>query len=245
MASGRVKRAKEAEAALSELFELMYRGEKGKHELCRLMESYGSASAVIEAGMNRLMYDGMSEDTAMLISILPDIVRHMDEAEWGNHPKLRTLIEAEKYMRFKYLGKNIENYHMLALDSSGKLIECVHLHSGNEDSVPFYLRNVMSEAVRTHAEAIVLCHNHPNCTTRPSLADIECTRKLMRAAAHIGAPVVDHMIMVGGKAVSMRGFGFIPECEWTAQSSDSVIMKNWLNDWDFEDAADELSKYGK
>ena len=43
MASGRAKRAKEAEKALGELFEFIYRGEKGKDELGRIMQSYGQS----------------------------------------------------------------------------------------------------------------------------------------------------------------------------------------------------------
>ena len=245
MASERAKRAKAAEAALSELFSFMYPGDKGRDMLRRLLDTHGSASAIVEAGMKQLMYEGMSEENAMLITILPDIVRHIDVANYGHHPRLNTLLLAEKYMRHRYTGINIENYHMLALDNSGKLIECVHLHSGNEDSVPFYLKNVISEAVRTHADALVLCHNHPNCTTRPSAADLECTRKLMKALAYIGAPLIDHMIMVGGYAVSVRGFGFIQENTWTEQAPESKLMMNWLDGWDFVEAADKLGRFGR
>jgi len=245
MKAERKKRARESMLALKDMFDFMYPGDKGTEELRRLLIGYGSPSAMIEAGMNRLKYEGMSEENAMLVAILPDIVRHMEAVSHGKHPKINSLLAAEKYLKHRYIGRNVENFHLLSLDKNGRLIECVHLHTGDEDSVPFYLKSVMSEVVRTRAEAIVLCHNHPSGTIRPSGADIECTRRLLRAVAHIGAPLIDHVIMVGGHALSIRGFGFIQESEWISQAPESRLMKGWLAGWDMEAAADTLKSISK
>ena len=114
------------------------------------------------------------------------------------------------------------------------------LQSGTEDSAPFYLKHVLAEVVRTGAKSVVLTHNHPNNTPQPSAADIDCTNALIDSLQIIGVPLLDHIIMLGSHAMSIRGFGYVIEGEWRMQAEGHNILKNWLKDWDLERAADEL-----
>lgn len=207
-----------------------------------MLRSFGSPGAAIEAGKHRLAACGLSERSALLVGMIPDIVRHMERQRFGPHPSVGTLAEAEKYMAMRYVGLNIERFYMLALDGTGRLIECVELQSGSEESAPFYLKHVLSEAVRTNAAAIVISHNHPNATPRPSQADIECTAALMEALYPIDAPLLDHMIMVGRRAMSVRGFGFVPESTWLSQRSENPLLAHWLDGWSPDDFTDGAGK---
>ena len=225
--------------ALRQVLEFLY--PKDPDLTDRLIKHFVSVGAVIEAGKYQLMQHGISESNALLISMLPGLVRHMEKQKFGPHPKLATLGAAEKYMATHYIGEIIERFYMLALDNSGKLIECVHIQSGNEDSAPFYLKNVMAEVVRTKARAIVIIHNHPNLTPRPSQADIDCTIQLMESLGAIDVPLVDHMIMIEKRAMSIRGFGFISEYHWIAQAPANKLIRGWLTGWDMDEAATALS----
>lgn len=238
-------RIQQAESAISEALDYIFPGDRGQKELKRLIALHGSPGAVLESSPQLLIEEGLSEENALLLSLVPGLIRHTDHARWGNHPILDNLLSTSEYMRLKYVGANVENYHLLALDSSGRLIECVHLHTGNENSVPFYLKKVMSAVLSTNAEALVLTHNHPSCAARPSLADIECTEKLMRAVSRIGAPLLDHIIMISGHALSIRGFGYIKPEKWLSQDEDSYILRHWLDNWDMEEAAAALESCGR
>lgn len=229
--------------ALRNVLEFLYPKDPGMTD--RLIRQFGTAAGVMEAGKYQLMRHGVSEVNAFLLSTLPGIVRHMDKQRYGPHPKMATLLDAEKYMSMRYMGEYIERFYMLALDRSGKLIECVHIQSGNEESAPFYLKDVMAEVVRTRAQAIVIVHNHPNMTPRPSQSDIDCTVSLMEALGALDVPLMDHMIMVGARAMSVRGFGFIPEYHWMEQNPSSKLLKGWLAGWDMDEAADALSPRGR
>lgn len=235
------KRARiaEAEEALGDVLRHLYK-DKGDELTAKLLTKYGSPGSVIEAGKHRLMKDGVGESNALLLSLLPDIVRHVERNRMGKHPSLRTLTAAERFLKYRFIGDNVEKFYLLSLDNSGKLIECVYLQSGNEDSAPFYLKHVLSEVVRTGAKSVVLTHNHPNNTPKPSAADIDCTLALMDALQVIGVPLLDHIIMLGSHALSIRGFGYVSEGEWVTQRDGHNILKNWLKGWDVEEAADAL-----
>lgn len=239
----RNRRIKRAEDALRTVIDMLYPGGRGREKADRMLRRYGSPGALVEAGKYQLTCDGMNESDALLISIIPDMLRHMNRVKFGEHPAIGGLVAAEEFMAIRYIGVNIEQFYMLALDSSGKLIECVHLQSGSEDSAPFYLRHVLAEIVRTNARAIVISHNHPNGTARPSQADIDCTLTLMGALRTIGTPLLDHMIMIGRRALSVRGFGYIVENAWLAQAPGNPLLNRWLRGWSMEESAAAIGKH--
>ena len=119
------------------------------------------------------------------------------------------------------------------------------MQTGNEDSAPFYLKNILAEIVRTDAKAIVIAHNHPNLTPMPSVADMECTTALISALNSIGAPLLDHVIMVGRHALSLRGFGYEPEARWRQQAPENGLLQHWLADWDEAGSLREMEKLAK
>ncbi len=207
-----------------------------------MLRHFGSPGAAIEAGRHRIAACGVSERSALVIGMIPDIVRHMERQRFGPHPSVGSLNEATRYMAMRYVGLSIERFYLLALDQTGRLIECVELQSGTEDSAPFYLKHVLSEAVRTGASAIIISHNHPNATPRPSQADIDCTAALMDALYPINAPLLDHIIMVGRRAMSVRGFGFVPEAAWLAQATDNPLLSRWLDNWTPDNFTDKSAR---
>lgn len=233
---------KRCENALRDVLDFLYPGGKGVEMFERMMERHGSVGAIIAADKHLLKNEGLRESDALLITLLPDVVRHIERAKFGAHPYIRTLVEAERFMSVRYLGLYIEKFHMLALDARGRLIELVHLQDGSEDSAPFYLRHVMAAVVRTGAKAIVLTHNHPNLSAKPSPDDIECTKTLINALSVLGIPLIDHMIMVGHEALSVRGFGYIPEKIWVMQDPAHKVLRGWFKDWDMEQKAERLAR---
>ena len=57
---------------------------------------------------------------------------------------------------------------------------------------------IFREALKAGAEAIIVAHNHPSGKLTPSKAGIAATAKLREAAALLGVPLIDHLIL--GKA---------------------------------------------
>ncbi|MDG1475900.1 MAG: JAB domain-containing protein, partial [Vicingaceae bacterium] len=54
-------------------------------------------------------------------------------------------------------------------------------------------------AIEVLTSAIILCHNHPSGSLKPSNADIQLTKKLKEAGTMLDIPVLDHLI-IGEKA---------------------------------------------
>ena len=73
----RMERVNRAKRAMEAALEFMCQGQTGPEVAARLLRRYGSPEALIEAGKHQLMRQGLSENNALLLSMIPDIVRHM------------------------------------------------------------------------------------------------------------------------------------------------------------------------
>jgi DNA repair protein RadC len=56
-------------------------------------------------------------------------------------------------------------------------------------------RIVFLKALEVQATSMVLCHNHPSGSLRPSRADEEITARLKSAGKLLDIEVVDHLIV--------------------------------------------------
>jgi DNA repair protein RadC len=78
---------------------------------------------------------------------------------------------------------------------------------GTLDETAIYPREVFGVALRHQAEMVILTHNHPGGTLKPSRMDIEMTRRLKEGFDYINVDVVDHIIVADGKYYSMAKRG--------------------------------------
>jgi DNA repair protein RadC len=64
-------------------------------------------------------------------------------------------------------------------------------------------------ALKSNATSIILVHNHPSGSVKPSDADIKLTRKLKNAGEMLDLPVLDHLILGSEKYYSFADEGVL------------------------------------
>jgi DNA repair protein RadC len=65
---------------------------------------------------------------------------------------------------------------------------------------------VVKEALRVNAASVILAHNHPSGSSRPTRQDIEITRMLKNILLLVDVLVLDHII-VGDDVTSLSDKG--------------------------------------
>ena len=66
----------------------------------------------------------------------------------------------------------------------------------------------MREALFSNASSVVLSHNHPGHTARPSDADLEATQEIAKSLNAVDIPLDDHILVVDrSKAISFAESG--------------------------------------
>ena len=89
----------------------------------------------------------------------------------------------------------LEEFNVLLLDRSNRAMALCHISKGGVSGTVVDLKIVFAAALKGRASSIILAHNHPSGSLRPSSADIELTQKFERAGKLLGIKVLDHLIL--------------------------------------------------
>lgn len=170
-----------------------------------------------------------------LLSHVPHVLRRIETRSFVKHPNLSRLALAGEYLASILYGMEVECFHMLCLDKNGRLKENVLLNRGVYDASIFSLRLLLEELRRVGPDCIILCHNHPAGSVKPSQEDLECTSEALYALTSEGVPLLDHFIVCNQGAVSMRANEFIPEHFWLDQNRGHRLLENFLSNENLPD----------
>ncbi|WP_179319256.1 RadC family protein [Winogradskyella helgolandensis] len=88
-----------------------------------------------------------------------------------------------------------EEFWILYLNNSNKVIHKNQLSKGGITGTLVDVRLVLKNALEVGAIALILCHNHPSGTLKPSQADKDVTKKMKLAAQSLDISVLDHLIV--------------------------------------------------
>ncbi len=88
-----------------------------------------------------------------------------------------------------------EEFWILYLNNANKVLLSTQLSKGGLTGTLVDVRIVMKQALELGAVALILAHNHPSGSLRPSKADKEVTQKLKNAASALDIKILDHLII--------------------------------------------------
>jgi len=88
-----------------------------------------------------------------------------------------------------------EEFWIIYLNNSNKVIQKNQLSKGGITGTLVDVRLVLKTALQLGATGIILAHNHPSGTLKPSDADKQITLKLKKAGESLDIKVLDHLII--------------------------------------------------
>ena len=164
----------------------------------RLLDRFGSLYNLFEADAADIAaVDGIGENSAILIKLLPEMTRKFWLSEQKNSPVMTTPEKASEFIKPVLFGRPDEVVYVFCLDTNYRMKHYDCISEGTVGEVAVYLRKVAECAIRMHAAKILLAHNHPGGRPGPSEADIKTTRAIFEALAPLGVDLVDHIIFAG------------------------------------------------
>lgn len=94
----------------------------------------------------------------------------------------------------------LEQFKILLLNRANKVLGICELSTGGISGTVADPKMIFIAALNAAASNIILAHNHPSGSLKPSKADIELTRKIKDGGQLLEITVLDHLI------ISSEGF---------------------------------------
>lgn len=108
----------------------------------------------------------------------------------------------------KLSGYQYEMFACLFLDSNHRILAFQEMFRGSINAATIHPREVVKEALRLNAAAVIFAHNHPSGETTPSQQDIKLTEKMAEILKVVDVRVLDHLV-VGETVLSMADSGYL------------------------------------
>ena len=161
---------------------------------------YGAVSSQDRAEYNIKSFD----DDAIISKALEITVSRMKK----KGGKFTTPQTGKDFAALKLRNLEHEVFAVIFLDNRHRLIEYTEMFRGTVDGASVHTREVVKDALKHNAAAVILAHNHPSGEVNPSRADEQITLRLKDALALVDVRVLDHMI-VGETVISLAERGLI------------------------------------
>ncbi|MBF0428564.1 MAG: DNA repair protein RadC [Magnetococcales bacterium] len=176
-----------------------------------LLKRFGSFSAALDADpADVATMAGMGETAAAFLSLIPSVTRrYLQDQSLRDKPSLNDPVKASDYVLGLTAGRTEEVFYVLCLDQRARLLFPALLTRGTVNAAHVHPRQVVEVALRHKASEIILAHNHPSGTSKPSMEDRHLTRILMNALIPIGVRLVDHLITADNQCFSMAREGVL------------------------------------
>jgi len=99
------------------------------------------------------------------------------------------------FRRYSKLDRDREHLWMMTLDGSQTVRKLELLGLGTQRTVLIDPMEVYHRALLRRAASIVVIHNHPSGSLKPSRADKTATEKLVEASRFLNIKLLDHLII--------------------------------------------------
>jgi DNA repair protein RadC len=113
------------------------------------------------------------------------------------------------YLQFSLAHRPNEVFVAVWLDAQHRVLKMQELFSGTLTQTSVYPREVVKDALRHNAAAVIFAHNHPSGLAEPSQADQLLTETLKRALDLVDVKVLDHFVVGRGATLSFAERGLL------------------------------------
>jgi DNA repair protein RadC len=138
---------------------------------------------------------GIGEAKAVTIAAALELGRRRHAASPLQKTIIRTSKDIAAYVRTMIKDYGYEVFGVLFLNQGNKVNHFEIVSRGGITGTVADPRVILRKALDVSATSIILCHNHPSGSLKPSRADEELTHKIKEAANFFDIKVMDHLIV--------------------------------------------------
>jgi DNA repair protein RadC len=183
-----------------------------KEAALRALREFKTLRGVLEADPRDLRrVPGIGVHNVFGIRLVQEVSRRFLKDKMLSRPYCRSSQEVFDYLYHSMRDLKREHFKVLFLDVKNQILEERTLFEGTVDSSAVYPREIMKDALRYDAAALIFVHNHPSGDPDPSPCDREITKELVFAARVMQVKILDHLIIGNNRFFSFADHGLIQD----------------------------------
>ena len=130
------------------------------------------------------------------------LMEQLEKGESISSPQI-----SRDYLTMQLRDKPYESFYAMYLDSKHRVIHAEELFRGTIDNASVPVREVVKDALKHNAAAMIVAHNHPSGVAEPSAADKALTEALYLALGMVGIKLLDHFVVGDSEVISFAEMG--------------------------------------
>lgn len=140
-------------------------------------------------------FKGVGEAKAISVVAALELGRRRQLSEVIEKPQVTNSHDAYIGLSAALSDLQHEVFYILLLNRANRITGTVQISSGGVSGTIVDAKVLFRKALEGNAVSIILGHNHPSGNLKPSQADIDLTKKLIRAGQTLDIGVLDHLII--------------------------------------------------
>lgn len=154
-------------------------------------------------------FNGIGEAKAISILTALELGKRRQHQPSDNITKIGTSKDVFVLMRPLFEDKTYEEFWVIYLNNANKILSKELCSKGGITSTVVDVRLLYKRALELAAVGIIVCHNHPSGSVKPSVSDRELTDKIKQAGASLDIQLLDHLIITEKSYFSFADHGEI------------------------------------
>ena len=144
---------------------------------------------------NLTQFNGIGEAKAISIIAALELGRRRKDSDVEKKVAIKSSKDAYNIISDVLSDLPHEEFWVLYLNRKNEVIKKENISKGGVSGTIADSKIIFKSAIEQLASAIILCHNHPSGSLKPSNADIKLTQKLKETGLMLDTPVLDHLII--------------------------------------------------
>lgn len=196
---------------LAILLRVGVRGENAVQVATRLLQTFEGLNGLHKAPFEEVCAQrGIGRAKAAQIKAALELAYRLSQEIRSERISIHNPSDAAALVEHPMSALEQEELWVILLDTRNRVLRTESVYKGSLNSSQVRVGELFKSAVRRNAAAIIVAHNHPSGDPSPSPDDIAVTRAIVQAGKLLDIEVLDHLIIAGGRFVSLkeRGLGF-------------------------------------
>jgi len=154
-------------------------------------------------------FRGVGEAKAVTLAAALELGRRRMRTERNNDPQISHSSDVYDLIAPYIVDKAHEEVWLVMMNQAGRVINHSRISLGGMTGTIVDPKVIMRLSIENHATRIILVHNHPSGSARPSQQDINLTQKIKHGAQLLEIKLTDHVIVAGDRYFSFLDEGML------------------------------------